>query len=109
MMGPSYQPSDVRVGDVVWLDYYHTNGQDLCREFIIYRRPGGKIPPWPGDAELKTTPEARHHARVQAYQDWEEKGTPIPARYQPVPSKGIGVPYPPAAPQPREVKPKAKA
>ena len=49
------------------------------------------------------------HERMQAYQDWEEQGVPIPDKFLPVHPKMIAVPYPPVAPMPREAKPQPKA
>ena len=47
------------------------------------------------------------HLRNQAYQDWEEKGIPIPRKYLDPDGRApwTNPPYPPVAPQPREAKP----
>lgn len=97
--------ADVRVGDVVRVEYHHRNGLDTCQAIDICRRPGGKIPPVPGES-----PHApfRVHERLQAYQDWEEKGIPIPPEHLPVHPGLLAVPFPPVAPMPRKAGPKLK-
>ncbi|HJZ54490.1 MAG TPA: hypothetical protein VKE74_06005 [Gemmataceae bacterium] len=100
--------SDVRVGDVACIIYYHSASRgilDVCLEVTIYRRPGGKIPP-----RIDGVPglfSGHWHEWTQACQDWEEEGIPIPEKYRPV--RGlIAVPFPPVAPMPREAGPKPK-
>jgi hypothetical protein len=105
--GFGYPLADVRVGDIVCIETVHIDGADICVEVIIYRRPGGKIPPWPGDDVPGV--RIRRHERNQAYQDWEEKGIPIPEKFRPVDPRSLAVPFPPVAPMPREAKPKPKA
>lgn len=76
-----YRLSDVRVGDLIFFDSYSVNGQEMCRSIEIIRRPGGKVPPVPGD---RAQSPYSHHEKMQAYQDNEEFGTPIPELYLPV-------------------------
>jgi hypothetical protein len=75
----TYRISDVKVGDIVQLrflqsDYYINVIHGIC----IYRRPGGKIPPAPGEKDKQGI---RYHERMQARQDWEEKSIPIPMKF----------------------------
>jgi hypothetical protein len=111
--GSGYVLSDVRVGDLVSIRYYtsHRRGiLEVCLEVKIWRRPGGKIPPWPGDGDPLTNERGtRFHQRMQAYQDWEEKGIPIPEKFRPVPTGMLAVPFPPEAPMPRPAGPRPKA
>ncbi|MBA4064457.1 MAG: hypothetical protein C0501_12235 [Isosphaera sp.] len=97
----SYRLIDLKVGDIVLIDSgICPKGELYCMAIDIVRRPGGKIPPVPGQAlEL--------HLRNQAQQDWEEKGIPIPARYLDHDGRCrlTNPPYPPVAPQPRPAKP----
>lgn len=97
-----YQLADVRVGDVVSILYMHNADGDTCTDITIYRRPGGKVP-HAGDDPMAPF---LWHEKMQSYQDWEERGIPIPAKYLPVGKGVLGVPYPPVAPPPRVVAPK---
>jgi hypothetical protein len=101
---PTYLLNDVRTGDVVSITTATTRkGDEFTLSIIIERRPGGRIPRLSGEVFNESSGEL--HLRYQAYQDWEEKGTPIPQRFL---SAGRCVatspPYPPVAPQPHEVK-----
>jgi len=93
--GYTYRLSDVCVGDKVAIFCSVTDG--VCTHICINRRPGGKIPPAPGEpADIVF----KYHELVQTRQDWEEKGTPIPGKYHPGGNvKGI-------APMPREAIPR---
>jgi hypothetical protein len=92
----SYGIADVKVGDRVQL-YSHKrpDGTDCCDNIRVTGRPGGKIPPAPGEPEDKQP--YRYHERAQAYQDFAEKGTPIPDKFLPESERKT-------APMPREVK-----
>jgi hypothetical protein len=92
-----YRLADIRVGDKVDIFCERINGVYYCTHICILGRPGGKIPPSPGEpADIIY----KWHERRQAYQDWEEKGIPIPDKYHPGgPEAGI-------APAPRELKPR---
>ena len=92
----SYRIADVKVGDGVRL-YHHKrpNGTDCCDNICITGRPGGKVPPAPGEPEDKQP--YRWHEYQQAYQDFAEKGTPIPDKFLPEHERKT-------APMPREVK-----
>jgi hypothetical protein len=109
----TYRMADVRVGDRVAIEYYRVDGVDICAAIRIERRPDGRVPPAPGDeppanlrADLYHLYYPRHHERCNAYQDWEEKGIPLPAA---IATAGpfLEPPYPPVAPAPREVQPKS--
>jgi hypothetical protein len=94
-----YPLSEVRLGDRVRLrnsqtDMHCQQSAYVCREVSIRRRPGGKIPPAWGE---KPNALYKHHERMQAYQDWEEKGVPLPDYLHP------GGPWPQLAPPPRGV------
>lgn len=98
----SHLVTDLKAGDKVSVQScISRGGEEWVSEVQIRRRPGGKIPPYFRDPFLGT--QYAGHLRNQAYQDWEEKGVPIPARYL---SDGrapwTNPPYPPAAPLPRE-------
>lgn len=98
-----YLPSDVRVGDVVWIDYADDGNTATCFEISIRRRPGGRVPP--GYAVWVREGLCNHHGRMNAHQDWEERGIPIPAMYLSDNGRAdyLNPPYPPRAPMPREV------
>jgi hypothetical protein len=95
-----YLLSDVRVGDVVRTTYADDGDTAVCFEISIHGRPGGRVPP--GYGLMARMPQHAHHARCNAYQDWEERGVPIPAWFL---TEGradfLNPPYPPPAPMPR--------
>lgn len=98
----SYLISDVRVGDFVALEYKVVEDRFFIHAISIIRRPKGRVPPAPGEQEfpiLKTY--VRHHERMNAEQDWEEKGIPIPEKIRKRASPWLWEPYPPQAPPPR--------
>jgi len=98
----TYRLSDLKVGDRIIVETFVTaQGAHYCYQLSILRRPGGKIPPLPGDPFAGTKYE--HHLREQAAQEWEEKGIPIPAEYLPTDGHApwTNPPYPPVAPEPR--------
>lgn len=101
-----YVPQDVRVGDRVAIRYADDGTRITCYQIVIQRRPGGRVPPG-FDPTLSYSP---HSELMNAYQDWEEKGIAIPAKY-----RGTGrldyldPPYPPYAPMPRKAVPRAEA
>lgn len=110
--GPTHLVSDVKVGDTVFartvVDF---GGEEWCEYLEIHRRPGGTIPGLQNDLPNYVDPrgiDRRTHVKFQAYQDWEEKGVPIPARFLNAEGRTptgawVNPPYPPIAPQPREV------
>ena len=104
----TYELPDVRVGDVVDVVFVPRDGRNVCHQIVIYRRPGGKIPPYKSDLPRGNLPGNINpwHARMQAYQDWEEKGIPIPDKHLPVHPAELSHPLPPVAPKPRVAGPK---
>ena len=99
----TYRLSDLKIGDVVSIEtgINTDTKEEWTIEIWLYRRPGGIIPPRPGEVRSDLN---GWHMRMQAEQDWEEKGIPIPAQFL---SDGrapwTNPPYPPVAPLPREV------
>lgn len=76
--GDMYRLTDVRVGDKVNISYSRIGGVDICTHICILRRPGGRVPQSPGDPDHATN---KIHDRMNAYQDAEERGIPIPPKY----------------------------
>ena len=92
-----YRLTDVKVGDWVHISYSHVNGVSTCDHICITKRPGGKVPPLPKEAEeLNMAPVAyRHlmrdkhiyyHERKNAYWAVLDDGAAWPKEYgsQPV-------------------------
>lgn len=78
----TYRTKDLQIGDLIDMQL-EVNFYDypICEAIKIYRRPGGSVPPAPGEVERqKEKPLKRPmwHERANALQDWEEKGIPIP-------------------------------
>ncbi|MBX9580863.1 MAG: hypothetical protein K2X87_11195 [Gemmataceae bacterium] len=78
----SYRPADVRVGDEVNLVFVPepAGNEEVFWGMQIERRPGGRVPPAPADRPGDRDP---WHERANAYQDWEERGIPLPDKYDP--------------------------
>lgn len=113
----TYRIVDVKIGDKVFIGFDRRNGVDICTAIRIVRRPGGVVPPAPGE---KPTDVHRHHEQANADQAWEENKVPYPRKYWPsyLGQDGnfyVG-PYPshskvivfvlPVAPAPREIQPR---
>lgn len=75
----NYRLTDVRVGDRVFIKIYHIGNENVCVTVSIMRRPGGVIPPAPWDDA-----PSPYHEYANAMQALEEKGIPLPAKYDPV-------------------------
>ncbi len=76
----SYRIQNVAVGDDVSLRFRRDEEVPrLCEAIAIVRRPNGRIPRAP---DQEATDRFPHHERMQAEQDWEEKGVPLPPQYQ---------------------------
>lgn len=91
--GYTYRLADVRVGDRVSVRFLSTDLFNLVDGISILRRPGGKVPPAPSEP---LNISAKHHEKMQAWQDWEDEGIPLPYKHHP------GGPWPQLAPAPRE-------
>lgn len=94
-----YPLSAVRVGDRARLrnsgaDKHCPQAAYVCFEVSIQRRPAGQVPPSWGE---QPSSRSRQHERMQTYQDWEEKGVPLPFHLHP------GGPWPQLAPPPLAV------
>ena len=76
----AYRLSDVRVGDEVDLELRQVDGVWECTGICIRRRPGGRVPP---SRVVTQFPALAWHERMNAEQDWEEKGIPLPAKFDP--------------------------
>lgn len=74
--GSTYGLSDVRVGDEIYIRLGREKNDGLCWSISIRRRPGGRVPPVPGEGPAGLP----FHVLMNAYQDLEEKGTPLPER-----------------------------
>lgn len=103
-----YRLTDVKVGDWVAISYAHLGELDICDHICIQKRPGGRVPPLPDEAEALQKPSPRppgrkaplyipYHEWINAYWDLEDKGIPFPEKF------GEHRRWP-VAPSPREVK-----
>jgi hypothetical protein len=73
-----YGRDDVRVGDVIELAVWLSRGDvEDARYITIFRRPGGRVPPH----DYEVSDKYAWHTRMNAYQDFEEKGTPLPEHF----------------------------
>ncbi|MBN9121028.1 MAG: hypothetical protein J0I06_18070 [Planctomycetes bacterium] len=102
-----YRLTDVKVGDWVLIGYSRVGGIDTCNHLCIQKRPGGRVPPLPDEAEAlrkhKRYPgepepvHIRYDEWTNAYWDLEDHGTAYPEKF------GKSRRFP-VAPMPREVK-----
>jgi hypothetical protein len=78
--GQGYGRDDVRVGDVIELSVWLARGDvEDARYISIRRRPGGRVPP---DAyERDVASKYARHTRMNAYNDFEERGTRLPEHF----------------------------
>ena len=67
----TYRLSDVHIGDIVSLVSRREEGINICDTICIMRRPGGQVPPAPGEPLDRRT---RFHRNMQEAQDREEWG-----------------------------------
>lgn len=75
----SYRLWDVQVGDEVEVEGHSYDGAWRCVAIKILARPGGRVPP--SELADKSTLPAGHprwHETANAYQDWRERGIPLP-------------------------------
>jgi hypothetical protein len=89
----TYRFADVKVGDQVLMYCLELNRELRCETICIRRRPGGRVPPCPGERPGCTRP---WHEYANAMQDFEEKGIPLPPKYDPrnMPGTINGIPVP---------------
>ena len=78
--GDRYAIRDVLIGDLVVVTYGTFPQGSMCRSVSIHRRPGGRVPAADDDSPHA---QNRWHDLVNAQQDLEEKGTPIPQKCLP--------------------------
>ena len=115
-----YPLADVKVGDVVAIYYTHLGKLDICDHISIQKRPGGRVPPLPQEAEdllntaaimkaklppgtplppsLRDAVHIPYHEKQNAHWDLVDKGIPYPEKFG---AKRLW----PVAPYPHEVKP----
>lgn len=74
----SYRYADLRVGDVIGIDFNSYLFANVVEIAVIRRRPGGRVPVAPGDREDDNW---AWHVRMNCEQDFEEKGIPLPKRF----------------------------
>lgn len=72
-----YSCKEIKVGDIVSVKAIQIDGVETGDCIQILRRPGGKVPP---DYKNRGG-ERAHHLQMQAWQDYEEKGTPLPEKF----------------------------
>lgn len=84
----AYRMSDLKDGDLVEVLYNSRAGGDVAECLCIRRRPNGRVPPAPGDKATLLP----FHERMNAQQDFEEKGIPIPEKFRRMPGAINGVP-----------------
>ena len=81
----AYRISDLQVDDYVEMQLVKTFFEPpVCTAIRISRRSGGRVPPAPGEVEERERRPSNRpmwHERVNALQDWEEKGIPVPIRF----------------------------
>lgn len=77
--GNTYRLADVRVGDEVHIRMCRERHDGLCYAISICRRPGGRVPPAPGEGP-NPLPHP-FHEMMNAEQDSEERGVPIPEKF----------------------------
>lgn len=94
----SYRVSDVLVGDHVTIGWSEQNGAKYCEMICIYNRPGGKIPPAPGEPQDARWP---WHEIQQARMDRLERGVPMPDKF--LSPEELAERYARVAPPPREL------
>jgi hypothetical protein len=103
-----YRLGDVKPGDQVSICYAYLGGESICDHICIQKRPGGRVPPLPDEAEAlrkrpripgdPEIPHVRYDEWINAYWDLEDKGIPFPEKFGPNRRW-------PVAPMPRELKP----
>lgn len=87
---PPYPFADVRAGDLIGI---HAASRDMVYEINIFRRPGGRLAPpsvAPRGKKVKYNVELGlfagahpYHEWINAFQDYEERGIPLPPKMRP--------------------------
>ncbi len=106
-----YRLDDVHVGDLVSIEYAHIGGRVICDHICIQKRPGGRVPPLPDEAEALRRPPPLppgipptfyipYHERMNAHWDLVDHRIPYPEHFGPL--RKFPPPLP-LAPPPREV------
>lgn len=90
-MKRSHRLWDVRPGDKVRLELVTRAKVERCEEVVIHRRPGGVVPPRPGEVS-DILPKGSFTHRANAEQDHETHGTQLPSAYADPKSLQIGPP-----------------
>jgi hypothetical protein len=77
-----YRLEDVKVGDKVFLKLKRGEPDEeaVCLTVAIVRRPGGLVPRAPFEDPYSSDP---HHVVANAWQAFEERGLPLPLKYDP--------------------------
>jgi hypothetical protein len=90
--GPAfwYRLKDVQLGDTVIIRFGRVDKVNICDAICIIRRPGGRVPPAPQEE----TSGMRHSEWANAWQDWEEQGTPLPNKYAQHRPSDLALPLP---------------
>lgn len=95
----TYRLADVRVGDRVKVSGIRRGAGEYAETVMIRRRPGGRVPEAPGEATAPLPDwHPRWHERMNAEQDLEERGIPLPKGYH------EGKRWVQTAPPPREAR-----
>ena len=77
-----YLLSDVQKGDIIRIDCRVVGGEPTVEVISILRRPGGRVPPGYMRVTGPAESNYRHHERMNALQDRDEKGIPLPPKYR---------------------------
>lgn len=93
--GCYFRASDVLFGDIVKIHYSIVDGVETCDDISINSRPKGRVPPSP---EATKPIHNWHVEQANAFQDWEEKGIPLPPKFAHMMPEN-----PKIAPSPREM------
>jgi hypothetical protein len=73
----SYRLTDVRLRDKVCIGYTQLEGVDICIDIRIDRRPGGLVPPAPGE-HPKRREDRKHHVGCNEFEKYLSGKKPYP-------------------------------
>lgn len=88
----SYLPENLRVGDGVLIEFDRRGGAAICTSIMIYKRPGGRVPPSPNvkeDEKIERAFGYKWHEGQNARNDWQDRGIPLPDKFKPKVSRPI--------------------